>query len=78
MIKVTRLNNQVIALNPDLVLWAEASPDTTLFMVGGEKLIVRESLDELMSRVMRYQRSLRTGTRRLVERPAHLTVLDGG
>lgn len=78
MIKVTRLNNQVIALNPDLVLWAEASPDTTLFMVGGDKIIVRESLDELMARITRYQRSLRSPNRRLVERPSHLTVLDGG
>lgn len=59
MIKLTRLNQHTVAINPDNILWADASPDTTLCLVGGEKLIVRESLDELMERVASYQTSLK-------------------
>jgi flagellar protein FlbD len=55
MIRLTRLNHQVVAINPDNILWAEATPDTTLCFVGGDKLMVRESLDELTERVITYQ-----------------------
>jgi len=41
VIKLTRLNQHVVAINPDVVLWAEASPDTTLCLVGGEKVLIR-------------------------------------
>mgnify|MGYP000904119524 CR=1 FL=1 len=58
MIKLTRLNQQVVAINPDTVLWAEASPDTTLCLVGGEKVLVRESLDELIDRVVAFRRRI--------------------
>lgn len=56
MIKLTRLNHQTVALNPDIILWAEQSPDTTLCLVGGERVLVRESLDELIDRVIEYRR----------------------
>jgi flagellar protein FlbD len=56
VIKLTRLNHNTVALNPDVILWAEQSPDTTLCLVGGEKVIVRESLDELIDRVIEFRR----------------------
>ena len=59
MIKLTRLNQQIVAINPENILWADASPDTTLCMTGGEKVLVRESLDELLDRVIAYQRLIR-------------------
>ena len=55
MIKLTRLNQHVVAINPDVVLWAEASPDTTLCLVGGEKVLIRESLDELIDKVIEFR-----------------------
>lgn len=58
MIKLTKLNQQVVAINPDSVLWAEASPDTTLCMSGGEKVLVRESLDELIEKVIEFRRRI--------------------
>lgn len=61
MIRLTRLNQQVVAVNPDNILWADENPDTILCFVGGDKLIVRESIDELMERVVKFQRKLRTG-----------------
>jgi flagellar protein FlbD len=59
MIKLTRLNNHVVAINPDHIGWADATPDTTLCLLGGEKILVRESLEELIDAVVRFRRLVR-------------------
>jgi flagellar protein FlbD len=59
VIKLTRLNNNVVAINPDHIGWVDATPDTTLFLIGGEKIIVRETLDELIACVVEYRRRVR-------------------
>jgi flagellar protein FlbD len=56
VVKLTRLNQQTITVNPDNILWAEASPDTTLCFLGGEKVLVREGMDELIDRVIAFRR----------------------
>jgi flagellar protein FlbD len=56
VVKLTKLNQTTIAINPDTVLWAEASPDTVLCMSGGEKVLVRESIDELIDKVIEFRR----------------------
>ncbi len=55
MIELTRLNGRRIIVNGDLIKFAEASPDTTLSLVTGEKLIVRESCDEVLERLLIYR-----------------------
>lgn len=60
MLKLTRLNHHVVAINPDHICWVDAAPDTTLFMLGGEKILVRESLDELIAHVIRFRRLVRS------------------
>lgn len=59
MIKLTRLNNHIVGINPDHIGWADATPDTTLFMIGGEKIIVRETLDELIEAIVEFRRRVR-------------------
>jgi len=59
MIKLTRLNHQVVAINPDHIAWIEVSPDTTLVLLGGDKIIVRESLDDLVAQVIQFRRKVR-------------------
>ena len=44
MIELTRLNGRPMVLNSDLIKTAEASPDTMLTLINGEKLIVREEI----------------------------------
>jgi flagellar protein FlbD len=61
MLKLTRLNNHVVAINPDHIGWADTTPDTTLFLIGGEKIIVRETLDELIAGVIEFRRLIRSG-----------------
>ena len=52
MIELTRLNGRPMVLNSDLIKTAEASPDTMLTLINGEKLIVREPIDEVEERVL--------------------------
>jgi flagellar protein FlbD len=59
VIKVTRLNNHLVAINPDHIGWADATPDTTLCLIGGEKIIIRETLDELIATVVDFRRRVR-------------------
>jgi flagellar protein FlbD len=59
MLKLTRLNNNTVAINPDHIGWVDATPDTTLFLLNGEKIIVRETLDELIDAVLVYRRAVR-------------------
>ena len=51
MILVTRLDGSELALNCDLIVEVEACPDTTVRLLNGESLIVRETLEELIERV---------------------------
>lgn len=50
MLKLTRLDHRVVAINPDHIAWVEATPDTTLCLLGDRKVIVRESLEEVIDR----------------------------
>lgn len=52
MIELTRLNGNRLAVNSNLILCAESTPDTLLTMVTGDKLIVRESLAEVADRIV--------------------------
>ncbi|HEX5657234.1 MAG TPA: flagellar FlbD family protein, partial [Polyangiales bacterium] len=56
MISVTRLKGQVVALNPDMIESVEEMPDTTIRLTSGEKLLVRESLPQVVELVANYRR----------------------
>ena len=58
MIELTRLNGNPMVLNSDLIKTAEASPDTMLTLINGEKLIVREEIAEVVDRVLAYRARL--------------------
>lgn len=58
MIELTRLNGKPMVLNSDLIKTAEASPDTMLTLINGEKLIVREDLCEIVARTLAYRAQL--------------------
>jgi flagellar protein FlbD len=55
MIELTRLNGHGIAVNCDLIKYAEAAPDTMLTLVTGEKLVVLESCTQVMERIFDYR-----------------------
>jgi flagellar protein FlbD len=61
MIRLTRLNNQPLVVNSDLIKFVEQSPDTLITLVAGEKIVVRESVEEVLSRVIQFRRSVLQG-----------------
>jgi len=58
MIRLTRLNNQPLIVNSDLIKSVENAPDTVLSLVTGEKIIVRETTDEVLERVIAFRRAV--------------------
>ncbi|CUS84511.1 flagellar protein FlbD [Candidatus Kryptobacter tengchongensis] len=56
MIKVTRLNGQEIVVNAELIEYLEASPDTIIALTTGKKIMVKESVDEVVEKIIEYRR----------------------
>jgi len=61
MIQLTRLNNHPLALNSDLIKFVEQAPDTVITLLNGEKIVVRESAQDVMERVVQFRRSVLQG-----------------
>lgn len=60
MIEVTRLNNSIFFVNPDMIITMEATPDTVISLTTGDKLIVKESPEELIERFVALKRRIVT------------------
>jgi flagellar protein FlbD len=58
MIALRRLNNQPIMVNPDLIESLEATPDTVVTLTSGNKLIVRDSMDEVREKIIAFKRRI--------------------
>ena len=68
MIPVTRLDGSTMIVNDDQIAWIERHPDTVISMMNGEKLLVKESPDELVDLSRHFRRSVAIhGTLRLAE-----------
>jgi len=61
MIRVTRLDGAPILLNCDLVQWVEETPDTVVVLTTGERVLVRESADEVARRALDFKRAVAAG-----------------
>ncbi|MBZ5653701.1 MAG: flagellar FlbD family protein [Acidobacteriia bacterium] len=61
MIRLTRLNNQPLAVNCDLIKFVENAPDTLVTLLNGEKIVVRESLEEITTRIVAFRREVLSG-----------------
>ncbi len=57
MIQLTRLNNHPLTVNSDLIKFVEQAPDTVMTLVNGEKIVVRESAQDVLERVVQFRRS---------------------
>ena len=55
MIRVTRLNGEQFALNPDLIERVEAHPDTVVFLADGTRYVVKETVDEVLREILEYR-----------------------
>lgn len=59
MIKLTRLNGSVYVLNSSLIETVEATPDTIITTVDGRKYVCKESVDEVIEKIIQFEGSIR-------------------
>jgi flagellar protein FlbD len=58
MIPLRRLNNQPIMVNADLIESLEATPDTVVTLTSGNKLLVRDSMEEIQAKIVEFKRRI--------------------
>ena len=56
MIEVTKINGQPMVLNCDLIESIEAAPDTIVRLTSGKTIVIKESVKELVERVIDFKR----------------------
>ncbi len=59
MILLTRLNGQSFVMNAEKIRYVEATPDTVVCCDTGDKMMVKETLQEVLSRAIDYARAIR-------------------
>ena len=59
MICLTRLNGQQFVINAEKIRFVESTPDTLVCCDTGDKVMVRETLQEVMRRAINYARIIR-------------------
>jgi flagellar protein FlbD len=58
VIQLTRLNTKPLIVNSDLIEFIENAPDTVITFVTGEKIMVRETAEEVIELILRFRRRL--------------------
>ena len=58
MIEVMRLDGKIYWVNPHMIESMESTPDLTLTMLSGKKLIVRNSPEELIQKIIEYRQKI--------------------
>ena len=59
MIQLSRLNGKPLVVNAELIELIEETPDTILTLTTGRKIIVKESVAEVIEKVKEYKRETR-------------------
>jgi len=54
------MNGDEFVVNAEMILYVEARPDTIVTLANRERLLVKESVDEVVARVIDYGRRLRS------------------
>ncbi len=62
MIELKKMNEAMIIVNPDLIRFIEATPDTILTFTDGTKLLVRDSPQDIMNKIVIFRHKCRTFT----------------
>jgi flagellar protein FlbD len=61
MIRLTRLNSSPLSVNSDLIKFVEQAPDTVLTLVTGEKVVVLESSEQVLEKIIEFRRLILSG-----------------
>ncbi len=58
MIKVTKFNKEELVLNAELIESIDATPDTGITLLNGKRYVVRESVDQVIQKVIEFKRMI--------------------
>jgi flagellar protein FlbD len=58
MIELTRTNSRKIILNAELIEFIEATPDIVITMTNGTKVLVNDSVDDIIKKILDYKRKI--------------------
>ncbi|MCI5607468.1 MAG: flagellar FlbD family protein [Treponema sp.] len=58
MIDVLRLDGKQYWVNPHMIESMETTPDLTLTMLSGKKIIVKNSPEEIINKIIEYRRKI--------------------
>lgn len=56
MIRLTLYNDSDVIVNADLIEFVEKTPDTLISLTTGKKLMVKESVEDVIDKVISYHR----------------------
>lgn len=72
MIKVTRLKGSIFYINEEMIEFLEETPDTVVTLNTGKKVIVLESVDDVIAMIIDFKRKIYLGDY------SHLRTTDEG
>jgi flagellar protein FlbD len=71
MILLTKINDAPIAVNADLIEYIEETPDTIITMTNNDKVVVQESMTQIIDKVIHYRRLISGLVQSEIERQVH-------
>lgn len=58
MIRLTRMNKSEFILNIDLIKIIEETPDTVITLTNGHRMVVTESAEQIIEKIIEYKRKI--------------------
>ncbi len=58
MVRLTKINKKEIYINADLMEFIESTPDTLITLTTGKKILVSESVDEVIKGIIEFRRRI--------------------
>ena len=59
MISVTRLNGDRFVVNAELIKTVETTPDTIITLINGDRMVVKDTPDDIVRKAVEYGRRMR-------------------
>jgi len=67
MIELIKTDGSKIVINADLIQEIKETPDTVITLTNGKKLLVKDSTDEIVEKVIEYRQKIMMGISRTGE-----------
>jgi flagellar protein FlbD len=71
MIKLKLYNDSDVIVNADLIESVEKTPDTIISLTTGKKVMVKESVEDVINRVVAYRRMISKSNRHFNSKNRH-------